>query len=132
MVEKVMNGEQLLGIILRVSFVSEGIIFFTPPEFSQQLGYMNRPQGYTIEPHKHKTVQRNVTVTQEVLFVKQGRLRVDFYGDDHQHVSSKVLETGDIVLLASGGHGFEMLEKSEIIEVKQGPYYGDENKIKFK
>jgi NADPH-dependent ferric siderophore reductase len=131
MVEKVMNGEQLLAIILRASFVSEGINFFTPPEFSQQLGYMNRPKGYTIGPHKHEIVQRNVTITQEVLFLKQGKLRVDFYGEDHHHVASRVLETGDVILLASGGHGFEMLEKSEIIEVKQGPYYGDQNKIQF-
>ena len=39
--------------------------------------------------------------------------------------------TGDVILLASGGHGFQMIEQSEIIEVKQGPYVESLDKNKF-
>ena len=121
----------VLGVILRASFRSEGIEFFTPNDFSQQLGYMNRPKGYVIEPHVHNPVPREVHFTQEVLFIKSGRVRVDFYKEDKSYFESRTLDKGDIVLLASGGHGFEMLESSEIVEVKQGPYAGNLDKTRF-
>lgn len=121
----------VLGVILRSSFRSEGIEFFTPNDFSQQLGYMNRPKGYVIEPHVHNPVPREVHFTQEVLFIKSGRIRVDFYKEDKSYYQSRTLDKGDIILLASGGHGFEMLEPSEIVEVKQGPYAGNRDKTRF-
>ena len=36
-----------------------------------------------------------------------------------------------MILLSFGGHGFEMLEDSEIIEVKQGPFAGNIDKSRF-
>lgn len=125
MVEEIKNDGQVLAIVIRASFQQKGIEFFTPGDFSQQLGYMNRPKGYAIEPHVHKQVDRRVTLTQEVLFIKSGRVRVDFYTQNQAYLDSLVLETGDVILLAAGGHGFEMLEDAEMIEVKQGPYCGD-------
>lgn len=120
-----------LALILRTSHKVDGIQFFTPGDFSQQLGYMNRPAGYVIPPHVHNPVAREVQYTKEVLFIKSGRVRVDFYDDDQTYLESRVLETGDVILLAYGGHGFEMLEPTEMIEVKQGPYAGDQDKTRF-
>ena len=131
MVENVFDGDLQLAIILRSDYKSHGISFFTPPDFSQQLGYMNRPQGYVISPHVHNPVVREVHFTKEVIFVKSGLVRVDFYSDDQSYLESRVLRSGDIVLLAYGGHGFEMLEPTEMIEVKQGPYAGDKDKTRF-
>lgn len=131
MVEKVIHGNQLLSVIIRTNYFKDGIEFFTPDDFSQQLGYMNRPKGYVIPPHVHNVVPREVTLTQEVLFIKSGKVRVDFYDDSKVYLESRVLFDGDVILLASGGHGFEMLEQSEMIEVKQGPYCGEEDKVRF-
>jgi len=127
-IDRIVQGETELAIIIRAGYVREGITFLTPNEYSQQLGYMKRGAGYRIAAHIHNSVPRAVTFTREVLFVKSGRVRADFYDDDGQYVESRILEAGDVVLLASGGHGFEMLEDSEMIEVKQGPYAGDEDK----
>lgn len=80
MIEHVRDGEQLIAIIVRAGYAGEGITFFTSDDFSQQLAYMNRPAGHVIEPHHHNPVPRQVQYTQEVLFVRSGRLRVDFYG----------------------------------------------------
>ncbi|WP_299522900.1 hypothetical protein [Winogradskyella sp.] len=132
MIEEIKNGEALLAIIISSKFEKDGITFFTPNSFSQQLGYMKREKNYVIEPHVHNPVRREVVWTQEVLFIKSGKVRVDFYDDAKAYLLSKVIEKGDIILLASGGHGFEMLEESEIIEVKQGPYSGDKDKTLFK
>lgn len=131
MVEVIKHDDRSLAIILRSSFSSEGIVFFTPNHFSQQLGYMNRAQGYVIPPHVHNPVSRDVQFTKEVLFIKSGRVRVDFYDDDQNYLESRIIETGDVILLAFGGHGFEMLEPSEMIEVKQGPYAGESDKTRF-
>lgn len=131
MIENIIIDNKLYSIILRSSFQSEGIKFFTDNSYSQQLGYMKRDNGYIIPPHRHKSVERKVLLTQEVLFIKSGKIRVDFYNDSQDYLQSRILNKGDVVLLALGGHGFEMLEDSEIIEVKQGPYLGDEDKVSF-
>jgi hypothetical protein len=120
-----------LALILRHSFFCDGIKFFTPSDFSQQLGYMNRPQGYVIAPHVHNPVLREVQFTKEVLFIKTGKVRVDFYDDNQNYLESRVLHQGDVILLAFGGHGFEMLDPTEMIEVKQGPYAGEADKTRF-
>ena len=131
MVEQILHNSNLLALILRSSYSANGIQFFTPNDFSQQLGYMNRPKGYVIPPHVHNPVAREVQFTKEVLIIKSGMVRVDFYDDDQNYLESRILNQGDVVLLAFGGHGFEMLEASELIEVKQGPYAGDADKTRF-
>jgi mannose-6-phosphate isomerase-like protein (cupin superfamily) len=131
MLEPINFQDNMLALILRANYHSDGIQFFTPNDFSQQLGYMNRPQGYIIDPHVHNPVARQVQYTKEVLIIKSGKVRVDFYDDDQNYLESRIVYPGDIILLAYGGHGFEMLEDSEIIEVKQGPYAGDQDKTRF-
>jgi hypothetical protein len=131
MISFVKDGDITLAIILGHAHHGDGIEFFTPDEFSQQLAYMNRPRGYVIPPHVHNPVLRQVQYTKEVLLIKSGRVRVDFYSDARHYLESRILQAGDVILLAFGGHGFEMLEASEIIEVKQGPYAGETDKQRF-
>ena len=131
MIEKITHKDQILSIIIRSEYKKNGIEFFTPNNFSQQLAYMNHPAGKIIEPHIHNMIIREVNYTQEVLFIKKGKLRVDFYDNEQFFLESKVLFSGDVILLASGGHGFEVLEEVEMIEVKQGPYSGDNDKTRF-
>jgi hypothetical protein len=131
MIERVTVDGRLLSVIIRAGFRKEGIEFFTPDEFSQQLAYMNRPAGYVIPPHVHNEVAREVAFTKETLFVRSGKVRIDYYDDDRTYLQSRMLLAGDVVLLAFGGHGFEMIEPSEIVEVKQGPYTGDRDKTRF-
>ena len=131
MFEQFVHDGALYAVIIRRDFHQPGIHFFTPGEFSQQLAYMSRPSGHRIQPHFHREVQRDVHRTQEILFVRKGRLQVDFYDRDRRRIDTRILEAGDVILLAEGGHGFEMLDDCEIFEVKQGPYLGDEDKIRF-
>src|SRR5215213_5168093 len=131
MIETLKTGDQLLAVIISGKFRKPGIHFFTPNDLSQQLAYMCHPAGKVIDPHVHNPVSRNVHYTQEVLVIKRGKLRVDFYDDSQTYLESRVLEEGDVILLATGGHGFEVLEEIEMIEVKQGPYAGDQDKTRF-
>jgi mannose-6-phosphate isomerase-like protein (cupin superfamily) len=130
-IEEIRTGDQVLAIILRASYCEPGIRFFTPDDYSQQLGFMRHPCGKIIEPHVHNEVPRAITLTQEVLFIRRGKVRVDFYTDQQAYLESRVLEKGDVILLSAGGHGFEVLEELEMIEVKQGPYAGGLDKTRF-
>ncbi len=130
-VEEVKKKNKLLAMIIRNDYECEGVDFITSGDYSQQLAYMHHPTGKTIDAHVHNLVHRNVVMTQEVLFIKKGILRVDFYDEYEDYLESRDLYTGDIILLVSGGHGFQVLEEVEMVEVKQGPYAGDADKKRF-
>lgn len=130
-VEIIKENDEIFAIIIRKDFSIEGLQFFTPPNFSQQLAYMHHKKGKKIKPHSHNPVVREIRFTQEVLIIKRGRLKVDLYRDDRTFHSTHILDAGDVILLAGGGHGFEVIEDIEMIEVKQGPYSGDLDKTHF-
>ena len=125
--EEIKHGERLIAIIIRSNYISDKTVFFGYPSFSQQLGYLLHKEGDTIMSHFHKKVNRKITLTQEVLFIKKGKIVTYFYTDKKEYITSRELGAGDVLFLCSGGHGFKMLEDTEIIEVKQGPYSGREN-----
>ncbi|HKY69447.1 MAG TPA: hypothetical protein VJ205_00975 [Gammaproteobacteria bacterium] len=131
MIEEIRVKEKLVALVIRKNYEKPGISFLTPDDFSQQLAYIHHPQGKIIEAHVHNCVPREVHYTQEVLVIKKGLLRVDLYSDEREYIKSLVLGAGDVILLASGGHGFEMLEEVEMIEIKQGPYAGGMDKVRF-
>ena len=131
MIDKIFHKDQLLAIVIRRNYSEPGINFFTPDEFSQQLAFMKHPSGKVIQPHVHNSVQREVHFTKETLFIRKGKLRVDFYSDNQEYLGSHILDSGDVILLSEGGHGFEMLEETEMLEIKQGPYAGDSDKTRF-
>jgi hypothetical protein len=131
-IEMIKNGDDMLAIVIYKDYQKEGTTFFTPPEFSQQLAFISRKKGASIAAHTHALMERNIQLTQEVLLVKSGRVKVNLYDGAHAYISSRELVSGDIILLASGGHGFEFLEDTQMVEVKQGPYVNDESKVGFK
>ena len=121
----------LNALLLYKDFEKKGIDFFTNDEQQMQLGYMKRDKGYKIEPHIHSPVTRTINTSCECLFIKTGRVKIYFYDLYKKPICSEVVSEGDTVLLLSGGHGFLMIEPSEIIEVKQGPYVGQMDKVRF-
>jgi hypothetical protein len=131
MVETIKYSSKILAIIVSGKFNQDGLHFFTPDEFSQQLAFMRYPKGKRIEPHLHNTVKREVLYTNEVLVLRKGKLRVDFYNDDKVYITSRMLVDGDVILLVSGGHGFEVEEDVEMFEIKQGPFIKDKDKVRF-
>jgi mannose-6-phosphate isomerase-like protein (cupin superfamily) len=129
--EEILIDGQLCAIILPASYDEPGIHFFTSADLSQQLASMSYAPGKVISAHTHNPVSREVSNTQEALFIRKGKLRVDFYTQQQEYRTSRVLGVGDVILLISGGHGFEVLEDLNMVEVKQGPYLGDSDKARF-
>ena len=131
MVERIENQGEEMAIIIRSNYSEEGIHFLTPDNYSQQLAYMHHKAGHQIIPHFHNMVSRTVHYTQEVLVIRKGRVKVNFSNTDKEGVADTILNAGDVILLCSGGHGFEILEETEMIEIKQGPYVGGNDKTRF-
>jgi|ERR1035437_1585460 mannose-6-phosphate isomerase-like protein (cupin superfamily) len=129
--EEIRHNNEILAIIISHDFNKDGISFFTPDDFSQQLAFMKHPTGKLIPPHVHNIVKREVHYTKEILLIRKGRLRVDFYDDCKNYLESRILSEGDVILLSTGGHGFVILEDVEMFEVKQGPYAGELDKTRF-
>lgn len=131
MKEDVLIDGQLCAIILKAEYDESGIQFLTAHELSQQLASMSYKPGKVIPAHTHQLVRREVLYTQEALFIRRGKLRVDFYSIEQEYRCSRILQKGDVILLIAGGHGFEVLEDLNMVEVKQGPYAGDKDKVVF-
>ena len=131
-IKQIEHNGKILAIIISNDYSKDGVEFFTPNDFSQQLAYMKHPKGKRIDAHTHNIVPREVSYTKEVLVIRKGKLRVDFYEDDQTYIESHIVNQGDIILLAFGGHGFECLEEVEMVEIKQGPYLSEQDKVRFK
>lgn len=129
--EVYIHDEEVFCMVLRDDFESSSISFFTPDDFSIQLGYLPHKKGAAIAPHFHKPAAREILYTNEVLLVKKGVVKVNLYGKAGEYLDSILLHGGDTILLNSGGHGFEIQEDTVMIEVKQGPYMGMNDKERF-
>ncbi|MFH1481503.1 MAG: hypothetical protein ABIG67_09555 [Pseudomonadota bacterium] len=120
--ETITHEGKIIALVLRSEESFPGVRFFTPPQFSQQLGFLKHKAGHRIQPHTHNRVRREVVNTQEVLLIRRGKVEIYLYTEERRFLTHLMLNQGDIILLASGGHGLEILEDVEMIEVKQGPY----------
>lgn len=129
--EWIKNGEQVLGLIISGDYVPAKTEFLTPDSYKQQLGFIVYPKDSAITPHIHYEMERTLHGTSEVLFLRQGHCQVDFYLNDKSHFCTRDLKTGDVLLLVSGGHGFRMIEDTTLLEIKQGPYIGLQEKERF-
>ncbi|HTZ11555.1 MAG TPA: WbuC family cupin fold metalloprotein [Candidatus Margulisiibacteriota bacterium] len=118
----------LIAVILSHKVETKGVMFFTPPQFSQQVGLLRHEKGSVIKPHMHKIIQRKVEITQEVLHVKKGKILVSLFDEKGKFVTKRTLGKGDTILLANAGHGIKILQSSLILEIKQGPYAGVDDK----
>lgn len=131
MVERIEYQGEEMAIIIRNDYSEEGIHFLTSNDYSQQLAYMHHQAGHQIIPHYHNLVPRTVHYTQEVLVIRKGKVKVNFYNMDQECIDDTILTDGDVILLCAGGHGFDILEETEMIEIKQGPYVGENDKTRF-
>ncbi len=131
MVKSFFHKDKQIALIIKNNYTNDGIKFFTANESAQQIAYMSHPKNTIIKAHVHNIIERSISLTQEVLIIKKGKLRLDLYSQDKEYIESAVIEAGDIVFLPYGGHGLKCLEDTAMIEVKQGPYLGEDDKVRF-
>jgi hypothetical protein len=129
--ERIPADGPLLALLLSGTAAPAETTFPTPEELNLQVGFVVHPAGGAIQRHDHKPLEREIVGTSEVLVVRSGRCEIDLYDHERRHVATRELRTGDVILIVGGGHGFRMLEDTVLLEVKQGPYTGLDEKERF-
>jgi uncharacterized protein with PhoU and TrkA domain len=130
-VEHITSHGKSLTYIIRGEIDPKQTTFLTPSDLKQQVGFVVYPAGGEVKRHVHVALERHLVGTSEVIVVRRGRCEIDIYDDDRQLVASREIRAGDIMLMTGGGHGFRMLEDTVLLEVKQGPYTGIDEKEHF-
>src|SRR5690348_9034015 len=130
-IESVQHNGTVLAIIVRAELSPSRTMFLTPNDLQQQLGLVVYPKGGEVARHYHRPIERQIVGTSEVILVRSGRCLLDLYDRDLQLAQTRELGAGDVVVLVTGGHGFRMLEDTVLLEVKQGPYLGLDEKERF-
>ena len=130
-VETFRHDGEVVAVVVRAGARPAATAFVTDTEASLQLGFIVSPAGREIPRHVHRPPVRTLARSAEVLVVESGTCEMDLYGDDLAPVATVVLRTGDVALLLRGGHGFRMTEDTVLLEVKQGPYPGPDEKQHF-
>ena len=132
MIKEIIYKNKLYALIIKDSYQKKkGISFFTSNDANQQIGFMNHPKNYLIKPHNHQKRETKIFITSEVIILQKGKLRVDFYDTKKKYLFSVVVKKNQIIMLVHGGHGFKVLEPVKMLEIKQGPYVNNKDKIKF-
>jgi hypothetical protein len=131
-VEKIFFKKELFALILRKKnqFKKYGVDFFTNNKDFLQVGLIKHKKNHQIKAHKHIKKIRKINYCTEVLIIKKGAIKIRFYNNNGINIKKdKTLRKEDIIILFKGGHGFLTKEKLEMIEVKQGPYIENSDKI---
>ena len=132
-IKKIIYQKKLLAYIVdEKNFLKQGVDFVTPNYFSLQLGFISHKKNYFIKPHTHKKFLRKINKTTEILFIKSGILRVDFYENNKKYLFSYLIKKNQILILIDGSHGFKVIKSCRVIEVKQGPFFSILDKTRFK
>jgi hypothetical protein len=130
-IEQIPDSGSVLAYVIRTTASAAATTFITPDEATFQAGFVVYPAGGEVVPHLHLPVRREVVGTSELLFVRSGRCHVDVYDSNRQIVATRELGPGDAVLSLGGGHGFRMIEDTVLLELKQGPFIGGMEKVRF-
>ena len=132
MIKEILHKNKLYALIIKETYQKKkGLSFFTKDDANQQIGFMSHPKNYLIQPHKHQKRETKIFITSEVIILQKGKLRVDFYDTKKKYLFSIIVKKNQIIMLVHGGHGFKVLEPVSMLEIKQGPFVSNKDKVKF-
>ncbi len=127
MIEKIEKDGTVLAIVVRHNYVSPGIDFVTGDSVPFQVGFHKREKGFRYRSHiSLPFTQVQDFLPSKIYYVTKGKVGCDIYDDERQKLTYVELNSGDLIIFISGGHGTDILEDGEFIEIKQGPYRGTE------
>lgn len=129
--EEISYQGKLIALIIHPTKLPPGVHFVSPLNSPLQVGTIVKKKNEHIRAHTHNEPVKTVRETQEVLCIEKGKLKMYLYAPNGKLIYEGIIKTGDKVMLASGGHGFDVLEDTVIFEVKQGPYPGYEKAKKY-
>lgn len=115
------DAGDLIAVVQTIADFRNGVNFFTPADNLLQVGVLNHSKGHKIQAHEHFPKNTLVDHMEEVLIVLTGSMEVDLFWKNNL-LDTVLVNAGQIILLNKGGHGFRIIEETQIVEVKLGPY----------
>ena len=125
------NNGNLIAIYQKGNEIEKEKNFLTDNSEEFQFGTFNLPKGEIIKNHIHENQERTTTGTSEALVILDGELKVTFFDNKKEFISSIILEKSDSIVIYSGGHGLEVINDCKFVEIKQGPYIENKDKTHF-
>lgn len=129
--EEIKINDKLYGYIIDTRKIIEGVNFVTSGSENLEVGLMKHKKGRVIVPHVHINIKREIYGTQEAVYIKKGKVLVEFYDSAKIKCGQIIIEKEQLIILTGGAHGFVMIEDTEMIEIKNGPYAGELDKERF-
>jgi len=130
-IERIIWNGSVKVYIIRSAYNPVRTTFVSPQTANLQVGHIVYPAGSVVPKHVHKKIIRRLDRTEEVLIVKKGSCFLDIYNERKKLVATRKVGRGDIIIIAGGGHGFRVVKNLILLEIKQGPYTGIEEKERF-
>ena len=124
--ETILHKDKIIALKISSHSMGEGVQPLNSPEDALQVLTHKRAKGSVVVPHAHAPHKRETHTLQEFLVVLRGKIRISFFdeGDNTMHTYID-LSQGEACITLHGPHGVEFLEDSEVIEIKNGPYFDD-------
>jgi len=116
---------QLYALFFKRKMPVDGARFLTPPDASLQVGVFERPKGHRVHAHRHAE-QDSAPTFGEFLYFEKGKAKVTVFDAEWEVLAERIVQGGDFLLFLAGGHMLEILEPARIVEVKHGPYPGED------
>ena len=131
-IRKIIYKGKVLAIVFSKDLPVEGVRFLTPTSYPLQIGMLDHKLGKNVPLHIHKDMRYKVNTTQEFLYVIKGQAEITIATKQWEVLEKFPLFQGDFILFVSGAHGVNIKKGSRLIEVKQGPYPGDDYAKRYK
>jgi len=87
-----------------------------------QFGVASYPKNYKTGTHFHNHIEKETTQVDEILIVKEGCARVDFYNNEGIYIKSSEIFKDDTLIIFKGGHNISFNENTKLIVIKPSTY----------
>ena len=124
MAEMITWRGNVIGLFLSHAHSPEKTRFLTADAEPLQCGIGIFKQGSRVEPHCHVSEPVLISEFPEFIMIRRGKAKASVYDPEGVLLRTLEMVPGDSLLLLRGGHAFEFLEDTELLEIKQGPYLG--------
>lgn len=125
MIKEIKDGEILIAKIIKAEEWEENLKFYTDDKDFLQVATWNYNKGKHLKAHGHNICKRVSDKTNELIFIKSGKIKSTLFSENGVVLETVILEQGDILISYNGGHAYDILdENTQVLEVKNGPYPG--------
>jgi hypothetical protein len=121
------TSDSLLAIIDNIENMKPDLYFYTDPIEPIQVATFQYQTGKELRAHRHiSRPGQNPIRTQEIMIIFSGLVLINIYDEEDKFIESHYLHPGEFFLQFQGGCGYQVIKDTRMMEIKTGPFYGDD------